>query len=562
MKLLITIASITFFITFTVIKTNIIPVLLSITVSMSLYLFLSYLSTTQKEKRLLKEENQYLIDSFQDIRNPITLIHTPLRNICNNTCTESIRKELSLAIHNIDSLNEHLTKLMGLKHLHIQSGKLDITECELGNFLKNKIHSLQSYASDKHTKLEVKTEFNYTSVWFDQSKISLVIEKFITSAIDHVEPETNITLLISLNHEYWEIKTTHSGTDKLAKIYKTNRHWLHRHNTELECKSAKDLLFNKLIKLCNGKIIMNQANHTISLKFPVKCSYEAETQYTAIRIAKNLENEKIDILFQNTSNKRCSDKPIIVLVDSNDDFRSYLEACLSKDYIINSFRNGSQALTSIKEEHPDLVICDSELRGMSGDELSSRLKTSCDTSIIPIILYGSPIDMNQHSKRKASLADTFLYMPFNIENLKIEMSVLIKNYRFLRKSFLQKIFGEKFLETDIEEVLEEDSYQLINKVKKIILDNLDKESLKIDYIASETGMSRTKFFNQWKSLTGEAPVEFMTRIRLEKAHELLESGKYRIQEIPEMIGLKDVKNFRNKYKKHFGIAPSETLRKI
>ena len=134
--------------------------------------------------------------------------------------------------------------------------------------------------------------------------------------------------------------------------------------------------------------------------------------------------------------------------------------------------------------------------------------------------------MNQDYKRNASLADTFLYMPFNIENLKIKISVLIKNYRFLRKSFLQKIFGEKFLETDIEEMPEEDNYQLINKVKKFILDNLDNESLKISHIASETGMSRTKFFIKWKFLTGEAPIEFMTRIRMEKARELLESRKY------------------------------------
>lgn len=303
MKLLIAIAFTTFVITPTVIKTCIIPVLLLIAVSMSLYLFLSYLSTIQKEKELLEEENQYFIDCFQDIRNPITLVHTPLRNICNNTCPESIRKELSLAIHNTDYLNEHLTKLMGLKHLHIQSGKLNIAEYELGNFLRNKVHSLQSYASDKHTKLEVKIEFNYASAWFDQSKISFVIEKFIANAIDHAEPETNITLLISLNHEYWEIKTAHPENDKLTKIYKTNRHWLHRYKTELECKSAKDLLFNKLTQLCNGKIIMNQVNHTISLKFPVKCSQETDTKYTAIRIAKNFENEKIDILFQSTSKK-------------------------------------------------------------------------------------------------------------------------------------------------------------------------------------------------------------------------------------------------------------------
>ena len=75
-------------------------------------------------------------------------------------------------------------------------------------------------------------------------------------------------------------------------------------------------------------------------------------------------------------------------------------------------------------------------------------------------------------------------------------------------------------------------------------------------------MSRTAFFTKWKALTGEAPKYLIYRIRMEKARELLESGKYRIQEIPEMVGLKDVKNFRNKYKKHFGIAPSETLRNI
>ena len=38
----------------------------------------------------------------------------------------------------------------------------------------------------------------------------------------------------------------------------------------------------------------------------------------------------------------------------------------------------------ICEEYPDLVICDIMLKGMSGEELSSKLKTSRDTSFIPI----------------------------------------------------------------------------------------------------------------------------------------------------------------------------------
>lgn len=86
---------------------------------------------------------------------------------------------LSLVIRNIDCLDEHLTKLMNLRHLLIYSKQMDIAEYELGNFINNRVHSLKNFATDKRIKLEIKTEFNYASVWFDQSKISPIIDKFI-----------------------------------------------------------------------------------------------------------------------------------------------------------------------------------------------------------------------------------------------------------------------------------------------------------------------------------------------------------------------------------------------
>ena len=102
---------------------------------------------------------------------------------------------------------------------------------------------------------------------------------------------------------------------------------------------------------------------------------------------------------------------------------------------------------------------------------------------------------------------------------------------------------------------------LINEVKEYILERIEKEDLTIDAIASHLKMSRTKFYNKWKSVTGEAPTVFIEAVRMEKAHELLESGKYPVGTIPEMIGLKDVKNFRNRYKEYFGITPKESIKK-
>lgn len=116
-------------------------------------------------------------------------------------------------------------------------------------------------------------------------------------------------------------------------------------------------------------------------------------------------------------------------------------------FVVRSFDDGQEALEVICEEYPDLVICDIMLKGMSGEELSSKLKTSWDTSFIPVILMGSHIDVKRREKRCSSQADLFVCKPFNLEDLKVEISILINNSRFLRKTFLQKVLEKIFNET-------------------------------------------------------------------------------------------------------------------
>lgn len=505
----------------------------------SLYWLFHRFLTMRQEINFLREETQYFVESFRSIRNPITLVHTPLKALCNDSCPDNIKKELLLAIRNMDCLEGHLTRLMNLKQLSIHSTNVSIAEYELGNFVRNRINSLNEYAASRLLKVNIEATFSYGSAWFDQSKVSLLIENFLKNAIDDAESGKDIALFLSLSQEHWEIKLTDSVNNNLMK----------------------STLCKRLIKLCKGEILINNLKRTVSIQFPVKFSGKEQSKRTMTHIADNHKEHKIDTLFHKTTQKRNSAKPVVIIADSNDDFRLYLESRLKEEFTVKSFGNGMEALTCIKESYPDIVICDTMLQGMCGIELSSRLKTSRDMSIIPVILYGSHIDIDQHGKREASLADTFLHLPFNIEELKIEMSVLIKNSRFLRRSFLQKVFGEQFLEAKGDKPSNEMDYSFIDQVKEYVLKNIDNENLKIDDIASELCMSRTAFFNKWKLLTGEAPKFFIYRIRMEKARELLESGKCSVNVVPEKIGLKNLKNFRHKYKEHFGITPSESIMK-
>ena len=92
-----------------------------------------------KKEILLKEGNQYFIDTFQNIRNPISLIKTPLGAVYEGDCPEDIKKELAVALHHIGGLEQHLIALMELKRLFGNSGSLVVAEHEIGAFMRKKV---------------------------------------------------------------------------------------------------------------------------------------------------------------------------------------------------------------------------------------------------------------------------------------------------------------------------------------------------------------------------------------------------------------------------------------
>ena len=126
---------------------------------------------------------------------------------------------------------------------------------------------------------------------------------------------------------------------------------------------------------------------------------------------------------------------------------------------------------------------------------------------------------------------------------------------------MEKVFGDGFLAKKLDESSRDINLDFLKEVRGYILENLDKEDLTIDDIASRMCMSRTTFYNKWKALTGEAPKYLISRIRMEKARELLESGKYSVTIVAEMVGLRNLKNFRGRYKEYFGRTPKEFIKR-
>lgn len=522
---------------------------------------LFHLLCISEERDLLKEGNQYFIDTFQNIRNPISLIKTPLGAVYEGDCPEDIKKELAVALHHIGGLEQHLIALMELKRLFGNSGSLVVAEHEIGAFMRKKVSFLQSHVAGLQMKLDLVPDFDYASAWFDPGKISPVIDRFVLSAIECSLPETHLSMQVSLKGDYWAIRIKDTGNKRFLKCCR----WYSSRLPILRPLHGKQygmggVFFDKLMNMCDGKILTLEKEAL--LRFPIRCSCAVSGVYTSLNIPDTFQVNESEMAFHGFSKKKNMDRPLVILADNDKGFKDYLEKRLSECFVVRGFDDGQEALEVICEEYPDLVICDIMLKGMNGEELSSKLKTSRDTSFIPVILMGSHIDVKRREKRCSSQADLFVCKPFNMEDLKVEISILINNSRFLRKTFLQKVFGEDFLTKPMERAQQDANLAFLNEVKLYIMENMDKEDLTVDDIASRMCMSRTTFYNKWKLLTGEAPKYLISRIRMEKARELLESGKFSVTVVAEMVGMRNLKNFRGRYKEYFGKTPKEFMKKV
>ena len=102
---------------------------------------------------------------------------------------------------------------------------------------------------------------------------------------------------------------------------------------------------------------------------------------------------------------------------------------------------------------------------------------------------------------------------------------------------------------------------IIEEAKSFIRKNLSNPDLSLNLVAYNIHVSPNHFSSIFKSSTGESFTDFLIKIRIEKAKELLNSTTLKTYEISEKIGYPDSHYFSYIFKKNTGLTPSEFKKK-
>lgn len=104
--------------------------------------------------------------------------------------------------------------------------------------------------------------------------------------------------------------------------------------------------------------------------------------------------------------------------------------------------------------------------------------------------------------------------------------------------------------------LEENKESKISKALKHIHDNYNT-TLDMDSLARICDMSVSSFHNHFKKITSHTPLQYIKKIKLTKAKDLLTKYNYKVVEVAEELGYDNSSHFSRDFKSYFGYPPKE-----
>lgn len=528
----------------------------------------------RKQRKTSDDKIHFFINTAHDIRTPLTLIKAPLEDLREK---EDLSKEgisnMNTALRNVNALLRLTTNLINFERADIYSSELYISEHELNTFMSEIFNAFQQYANIKHINFTYESNFRYLNVWFDKEKMESILKNLISNALKYTPENGSVQVFVSESADTWSVEVKDTGigipANDQKKLFRLHFRGSNTVNSKVTGSGIGLMLVWKLVRLHKGKINLSSVENKGSL---VKVTFPKDNKRfrKAHLIAPGKQRQEIKNpgstptpspeIYENVQKKLDPNRQKILIVEDNDELRNYLLQTLAEGYTVQTCSNGKEALTIIPEYKPDLVISDIMMPEMRGDELCAAIKNNIETSHIPVILLTALNNDKDIMSGLQTGADEYVVKPFNIGILKATIANLLANRALLRSKYANLDLDEEEQDGECINCSQDIDWKFIADIKRHVEDNIDNQALTVDVVCGLMGMSRTSFYNKLRALTDQAPGDYIRLIRLKRAIQLLKEGKHTITEIAEMTGFSDAKYFREVFKKHFNVSPSQYIK--
>ena len=524
---------------------------------------------TEKLHELDEIKSRFFTNISHEFRTPLTLIIGPVEQLLLTVKDKNIKESLNLMLRNAQKLLELINQLLEISKIEKGNVKLKFRYGNIKNEVQYIVEMFSSLASEKKLSLNFKTDSSDFNGYIDKEKFDKIIMNLLSNSFKHTK-KGSISIDLRKSTEPGKIKITVSDTgigikkEKLPYIF--DRFYQVENNETAETAGTGiGLSFTKeLIKLYKGEITAQsepEEGTRFIINLPVSLNYYTEDEYELVtdKITSpdsTIIDTELTEKQTETSNQECPDKKpeTILVVEDHTDLRKFIASNLSDCYHTIEASNGKEGIDKALEHIPDIIITDIMMPKVNGIELTRTLKNDEKTSHIPIIMLTAKSSSESIIEGLETEADDYLTKPFNIKELQIRISNLVKTRKKLQEKYHRSISinPSEITTTSIDE-------QFISKLLKITEENMANSDFSVEILCDLSGMSRANIHKKLKSLLNQSATEFINSIRLKRAAQLIKQNAGNISEIAYDVGFSNLSYFSRAFKNHFNITPKEMM---
>lgn len=536
---------------------------------------------TEMQARRLQELNevksQFFADLSHEFRTPLTLITGPLKDLLDGrygTLGPEIREQHQLMYHSARRLLRLITELLDLAKL--EAGKMTLEEKpgELVTFLRDLTRAFAPLAERKRITLQCRAEMPELWRYFDHGKLESVFSNLLSNALKFTPAGGKVWITVRVRSKgepsMTEIVVKDTGPgiprERLSAIF-----------DRFEQASTRTLrrqggiglglsLTKELVELHGGKILVESElgfGSAFIVRLPLRTAAPVTPESEevdfpdpdAIIVTSEIQERAPKTVTENTCQTE-ENLPTekVLIVEDNADVREYLREHLDKTYSVLEAETGLEAWETVRQERPDVVVCDVMMPGFSGFDLCQRIKSDDELSLTPVVLLTALADETERLRGLELGADDYLSKPFNVDELNARLNNLIRSRRQMRSAFSRQVVVQP---SGVVAGSEDEAF--LENVLSTVEAHLSDSTFNIGILADSLGMSRRQLHRRIHALTGESPTDLLRRLRLDRARQLLDSRSATISEVAYAVGYSSPSNFARAFREQFGLSPSEYI---
>jgi ligand-binding sensor domain-containing protein/signal transduction histidine kinase/DNA-binding response OmpR family regulator len=529
----------------------------------------------EKEEELHQEKLQFFTNISHEFRTPLTLIISPLEKMHQDEVAEDKKAHLKLMLRNAKRLLNMVNQLLDFRKAERGQMKLKVQHHDLIAAIKEIVISFDELRIQKNIQLDFIYEEEVLLAWFDTEFLNKLLFNLLSNAFKFTPDYGNILVALSTDNDMQGHSVVHMAVSNNGKgiqpdeiDYVFDRFYQGSEQSSIQEGTGIGLHLTKnLVELHHGTIEVESTPNvktTFTITLPIeKSAYLSSELLDEAQIHPSSDTDENEIgsteKFVLTTAKTAKEhRKRILIVEDNQDIRSYIHSILAADYIIDEAENGVVGLEMVTLHDFDLIISDLMMPEMDGITMCKQLKSSIETDHIPIVLLTAKSDIENRIEGLSIGADAYITKPFHPNHLIIRVAKLIETRELLKDRFSRRLsLGEA---QKAEPNQESTDVLFLQKTISIILNKMAETEFNGDALAAELGISRMGLHRKIKALTDQSTGEFIRNIRLKKAYELLSVPGKNISEVCYDVGFNSPSYFTACFNEVFKMTPSEYVR--